>query len=291
MRHLLAADWVRFGRRLDLRLLVALVPVVLAIMFVSEYNSVTTPPNMNGFVVDPPDPVFEAQMRAEMLADWGRQVAQSLPAFAFPASLVKVAGNLGPMMLLSIYLVTALVAGEFEWATVRTLHLTSSRGQTMGVRVAAIIGLVGLVMAIGLVFAAIIPFLLTFQGRPLQDFAAPVPNLWSDVGIRMLIVLPFIAVPALMAILARSIALAFLLTVLVLAADLAITGAPIWPSTPLPWLPALTISGSISRVLGGPDVPLASVAPIAVSVGALVAWAVVPVLLAIARFRGMDLDE
>lgn len=291
MRHLLAADWVRFGRRLDLRLLVALVPVVLAIMFVSEYNSVTTPPDMNGFVVDPPDPVFEAQMRAEMLADWGRQVAQSLPAFTFPASLVKVAGNLGPMMLLAIYLVTALVAGEFEWGTVRTLHLTSSRGRTLGVRVAVVVGLVGVVAAIGLVFSAVIPFLLTFQGRPLQDYAAPVPDLWSDVGIRLLIVLPFIAIPVLMAILARSIGFAFLLTVLVLAADLAITGAPIWRSTPLSWLPALTISGSISRVLGGPDVPLASVAPIGVSIGALVAWAVVPVLLALARFRRMDLDE
>ena len=291
MRRLLAADWVRFGHRSDLRFLVLLVPVVLAIMFVNDYNSVTTPPQFGGFFMDPPDPVLEAEMRAQMLADWEQQVAQSLPAYAFPASLIHVAGNLGPLLLLSIYLVTALVAGEFEWGTVRTLHLTSSRGRTIGVRVAVIVALVGLVMAIGLVFAAIIPFLLTFEGRPLQDFAAPVPNLWSDVGIRLLIVLPFIAIPALMAILARSIALAFLFTVLVLAADLAITGAPIWPSTPMPWLPALMVSGSISRVLGGPDVPLASVAPIAASVGALVAWAVVPVLFAIARFRRMDLDE
>ena len=291
MRRLLAADWVRFGHRGDLRFLVLLVPVVLAIMFVADYNSVTTPPQFSGFVVDPPDPVFEAEMRAQMLADWEQQVARSLPAYAFPASLVHVAGNLGPVALLAIYLAIALVAGEFEWATVRTLHLTSSRGRTMGVRVAVTAGLVGLVMAIGLVFAAIIPFLLTFQGRPLQEFAAPVPNLWADMGIRLLIVLPFVAVPALMAILARSIALAFLLTVLVFAADLAITGAPIWPSTPMPWLPALTVSGSISRVLGGPDVPLASVAPIAASVGALVVWSVVPVLLAIARFRRMDLDE
>lgn len=291
MRRLLAADWVRFGRRRDLRFLVALLPVVLAIMFVSEYNSATTPPQMGGFVVDPPDPVLEAQMRAQMLADWGQQVAQSLPAFAFPASIVKVAGNVGPVVLLAIYLVAALVAGEFEWGTVRTLHLTSSRGRTLGVRLAVVIGLIGLVIAVGLLLAAVIPFLLTFQGRPLQDFAAPVPNLLTDVGIRLLIVLPFIAISFLMAILARSIGFAFLLTVLFFAADLAFTGAPFWSTSPMPWLPALTISGSISRLLGSPDNPLASVAPASASIGALAAWAIVPALAAIARFRRMDLNE
>ena len=290
MRDLLAADWVRFGRRRDLWFLVALVPVILAVMFVSEFNSATTPPQMN-FVIDPPDPVLEAQMRAQTLADFRQQLATVLPAFAFPASLIKVGGNFGPVALLGIYTVMALVAGEFEWGTVRTLHLTASRRRTLAVRVVAIIGILSVVVAAGLVLAAVIPFLLSFEGRPLQDYAAPVPGLFTQIAIRFVLVLPFIAIPVLMAILARSLVTAFLLTLLFFVADLAVTGAPFWSGSPTPWMPALTVSGSISRLLGGPSVPLASVAPAGVSVAAVVAWAVVPVFAAILRFRRLDLNE
>lgn len=294
MRNLLAADWVRFGHRLDLRILVALVPVILAVMFVTEFNSVTTPPSVD-FGFESSDPAEEAemlaQMQAQMLADFQQRLATELPALAFPASLLKVAGNFAPIILLAIYLTTALVAGEFEWGTVRTVHLTSSRGGTLAVRVGVVVGLMAVVVAIGLLFGAILPFLLSVEGRPLQDYAAPVPDLLSDLAIRLTVVLPFIAIPVLMAILARAIAPAFLLTLLFFVADLAVTGAPFWPSSPVPWVPALTISGSISRLLGGPDTPLASVAPVWASFGALIAWAVVPVMLAIARFRRLDLNE
>ena len=294
MRNLLAADWVRFGHRLDLRILIALVPVILAIMFVSDFNSVTTPPSVD-FSVQSSDPAEEAemlaQMQAQILADFRQRLATEVPAFAFPASLIKVAGNVAPIILLAIYLTTALVAGEFEWGTVRTVHLTSSRSRTLVVRVAVVVALVALVVAIGLLFGAILPFLLSVEGRPLQDYAAPVPDLLRDLGIRLAIVPPFIAIPVLMAILARAIGAAFLLTLLFFVADLALTGAPFWPSSPVPWVPALTVSGSIGRLLGGADTPLASLAPVWVSFGALIAWAVVPVMLAIARFRRLDLNE
>lgn len=290
MRRLLTADIVRFGRRLDLRMLVALVPVVLAVMFVSEFNNATTTPQF--FIsMDPPDPVAEAAMRAQMLDEWRLQVAAALPAFAFPASLVKVAGNVGPAALLAIYLAATLIGGEFEWGTVRTVHLTSSRGRTLAVRVAVVAGLVGVVMVFALLLAVILPFCLSFESTPLQQFAAPVPDLWSAILTRLAVLLPFIAVPVLMAVLARSIAFSFLLVVLFFALDLAVTGAPIWSSSPVPWLPALTVSGSISRLLGAPDAPLALLAPAGGSMAALLGWAILPVVAAIARFRRMDLDE
>ena len=294
MRNLLAADWVRFGHRLDLRLLIALVPVILAIMFVSDFNSVTTPPSAVQNVGSS-DPAEEAAMRAqadaERLEEFHQRLVTELPAFAFPASLVKVAGNFAPIVLLAIYLTTALVAGEFEWGTVRTIHLTSSRSRVLAVRVAVVVGLMGVVVAIGLLFGAILPFLLSVEGRPLQDYAAPLPDLLSELGIRLAVVLPFIAIPVLMAILARAIGAAFLLTLLFFVADLALTGAPFWPSSPTPWVPALTIAGSMTRLLGGSQTPLASLAPAWVSFGALIAWAAVPVILAIARFRRLDLNE
>jgi hypothetical protein len=290
MRHLLAADWVRFGRRRDLWFLVALVPVILAIMFVSEFNSATTPPSFN-FFMDPPDPVAEAAARAQMLADWRQQVITALPAFAFPASLLKVAGNLGPVILLAVYLATALVGGEFEWGTVRTVHLVSSRGRTLAVRVGVLVGLIGVVMVIGLLFAVILPFVLSFEGAPLQQRVAPVPDFWFGILVRLAAPLPFIAVPVLMAVLARSTSFAFLLVVLFFAGDLAITAAPFWSMSPVSWIPALTVSGSISRLLGAPDAPLALLAPAGVSLAALLTWAVLPVAAAISRFRRIDLDE
>lgn len=290
MRNLLRAERVRFGRRRDLWILVALVPVVLLLMFLAEFNGVTTPPT-GSFFTDPPDPVLEAQMHDQMIAEWRQQLATQLPAFAFPASLLKVAGNLGPVILLAIYLATALVGGEFEWGTVRTIHLTASRGRTLAVRVGVIVGLIGVVMVTGLLVAAIVPFLLSFEGSPLQQYAAPVPDLWSGIAIRLGTLLPFVAIPVLMAVLARSIGLAFLFIVLFFAVDLAITGASFWSTSALPWMPALTVSGSISRLVGNADSPLASVAPAGVSLGALLAWSAVPVLVAIARFRSLDFEE
>ena len=290
MRHLFAADLVRFGRRRDLWLLIALVPFVLALMFVAEFNSVITPPQ-NDFFMDPPDPVVEAELREQMLAEWRQGLATSLPSFAFPASLAKVASNFVPMILLSIYLATALVAGEFEWGTVRTIHLTSSRWRTLAVRVGVVVGLVAGATALGLLLAAIIPFFLTAEGRPLQDHAAPVADLWGTIASRFLIVLPFIAIPVLMAVLTGSTGLGFLLTLLLIIGDAAITGAPLWAASPAPWVPALTLTGSITRVVGGPESSLATVAPGWVSIAMLITWAVVPVVAAIARFRRVDINE
>jgi ABC-2 family transporter protein len=288
--HLLAADRIRFGRRRDLWILAALVPVILVVMFLSEFNSLTTPPQDN-FFIDPPDPVLQAQLHDQMIAEFRQQVAEQLPAFAFPASLVKVAGNVGPMILLAIYLATALIAGEFEWGTVRTIHLTSRRGWTMAVRIGVVVGLIAVVTAVGLAFAAIIPFLLSFEGRPIQDLARPVPGLVSDVGIRLMVVLPFISIPAFMAVLGRSTAFAFIFTLLFIVFDLALTGAPFWPSSPTPWAPALTVTGSINRLLSEDRSPLAAIAPSWASVLALLGWALVPAAGAIARFRRLDLNE
>jgi ABC-type transport system involved in multi-copper enzyme maturation permease subunit len=288
--HLLAADRVRFGRRRDLWILVALVPVVVALMFLSEFNNLTTLPQEN-FFIDPPDPVLEAQMREQFLSDFRQQLVAQVPAYAFPASLVKVAGNVAPVILLAIYLAAALIAGEFEWGTVRTVHLTSSRGRTMAVRVGVVVALIAVATAIGLVLAAIMPFLLSVQGRPLQEYAAPVPNFLSDLAVRLIAVLPFVAVPAFLAVVARSTGLAFLLTLLFFLLDLAVTGAPLWPSSPVPWVPALTVSGSLTRLLGANDSSLALIAPSWVSVVALLGWAVVPALLAVFLFRRLDLNE
>ena len=73
--------------------------------------------------------------------------------------------------------------------------------------------------------------------------------------------------------------------------SVAITGAPVWPDSPLSWVPAVTATGSISRLLGGEASPLAAVAPASLSFAALLAWILVPFSAAIAWFRRIDLNE
>ena len=141
-----------------------------------------------------------------------------------------------------------------------------------------------------LVLASIVPFFLSFDGAPLQDHAGPVPNLVSDVVLHAAIVLPFIAIPVLLAVIARSIATAFLLVLLFFVADLALTGAPFWATSPVPWIPGLTVAGSISRLLGASQ-QLVDVVPAGLSKAALVAWIALPIVGAIALFRRQDLNE
>lgn len=289
MRRLLAADRVRFGRRRDLWILVALVPLVMAMLFVREFDTLTTPPSME-VVTDPYDPVAEAEIRAQMLANWREQMTIELPAFAFPASLLKIIGNLGPAALLAVYLAVALTAGEFEWGTVRTLHLTSSRGRTLATRFLVIVGLVGIALLLALALGAVLPFLMSVEGAPLQASAVATPDLLAQLLLRCAILLPFVAIPALLAVLTRSMSLAFLLTLLVFAADLALASTPFWTTSPIPWLPAVTISGSINRLLS-PGSDIARLVPASVSVVALLTWGLLPMLLAIARFRRLDLNE
>ncbi len=286
----LAADRVRFGHRRDVQILVALIPVILVAMFVTEFNALITPPTLEFFFSDPRDPVFEAQMRDQMLAEFQAQLRAGLPEFAFPASLVKVAGNFGPMIFIGIYLAVALIGGEYEWGTVRTVHLTVSRARTMTVRIVLVIGLVTIGTTIGLLFAAIIPFALAAEGQPLQAYATAVPGLPAEIGIRLLAIVPFMSIPALMSVLGRATGPAFLFTVLFFLADVALTGAPIWASSPFAWVPALTITGSISRLLDASS-PLAIIVPAAASVAALLAWSILPAVAAVTRFQRQDLDE
>jgi hypothetical protein len=290
VRALLAAERVRFGRRPDVRLLVALIPVILAVLYVNAFNSVTTQPQVD-FFFDPPDPVAEAELRAQQLAEWRAGLAAELPAFAFPASLLKVTGNFLPVILLAVYFATALVAGEFEWGTVRTVHLTSSRVAAMAVRILFIVLLVAIVVGVALLLFSILPFLLSFEGKPLQEFAAPVPDLATTLGSQVVTVFPFIAIPVLLSVLARSSSIAFLLTLLLFVADLAIAGAPIWAGSGVPWVPALTISGSVGRMIGGEATQFATLVPVGVSLAAVLAWSAFPAVAAVAWFRRADLNE
>lgn len=290
MTHLLAADGVRFGHRLDLRLLVLLVPVIMAVMFLADFRGQTTPPDVNVFF-DPPDPVAEAQMREQQLAEWHQGLVAIVPTYAFPASLLKVASNIWPLVLLAIYLSTALVAGEFEWGTMRTVHLTSSRGRTLGVRVVFIAGPMGVAVVVALVLGAVMPFFLSVEGASLQAFARPVSDLAPQVAARMAVILPFIGIPVLMAILSRSTGLAFVLTLLFFFADLMVTALPLWRDSLLGWLPSMTVTGSISRVMGAGDPSMPGLVPAWVSFVAMIGWAAAAVVLAIARLQHTDLND
>ena len=290
MRRLLAAERVRFGQRRDLWLLMILVPVVMGLLFLNEFDrTVQGIHSVLNFDVGggQPDPDFLAQVQAQVRQD---SLAQ-LPAFAFPANLVRMATGPIEVILLAIYLSIAIVAGEFEWGTVRTIHLTANRGAVLAIRVVLVVGLVLTALIVGLLIGTVLPFFMSIDGTPLQQYAGPTPDLVPALALRVLIILPFISIPVLISVISRSTGVGFLLTILVFVVDLAMTGTPFWRDGPAPWVPALTISGSISRLLGDETTPLAAVAPGWTSVVALIAWSLLPILAAIGLFRREDLNE
>ena len=290
MRRLLAAERVRFGQRRDLWLVMILVPVVMGLLFLNDFDrtvqGIHSLLNVD-FGGGQPDPDVLAQLKAQVQQE---SLAQ-LPAFAFPANLVRMATAPIAVILLAIYLSIALVAGEFEWGTVRTIHLTANRGAVLAVRAVLIVGLVVTTLIVGLLIGTVLPFFMSIDGTPLQQYAGPTPDLVPTLAVRVLIILPFISIPVLISVISRSTGVSFLLTILAFVVDLAITGTPFWRDGPAPWLPALTISGSISRLLGDETTPLAAVAPGWSAVVALIAWSLLPVLAAIGTFRRQDLNE
>jgi len=289
MSHLLAADLVRFGRRWDIWLVLILVPLMIALLYLNDFNRTVQGIHevLNIDLGPNPDPNMVAQVQAQLQ----QQTAEQMPAFAFPASLIRIATNPIGVILLALYLGIALTAGEFEWSTIRTIHLIAGRAAVLVARIGLIFGMVLLTMAIGIVFGTIAPFLMSIDGTPLQHFAAPVPNLGPALALRVLCVLPFISIPILISVVTRSTGLALLLTVLVLVVDVALTETPFWQDSPLPWLPGTLISGSISRLLAGDQSSLAAFVPAWLSVIALIGWSILPLAGAVLLFRHLDLTE
>ena len=91
--HLLAADWVRFGRRRDLRFVVLLVPVILArdVRDGVQRPDDAAPGRTSSSIRRIPSPKPTCVPRCSPNGETDSSV--ELPAFAFPASLVKVVGE------------------------------------------------------------------------------------------------------------------------------------------------------------------------------------------------------
>ena len=185
-----------------------------------------------------------------------------------------MSGNIVPLILLAIYLATALVAGEFEWGTVRTMHPdVEPRGHVRGPDRAR--GrLRPRCVAVGLILGAILPFLLSADGKPLQSYAVGPsdPDLVSGVASSA-------SPPSCHShrfrrswpCLARGIGLAFLLTLLLFAADVAITVCRSWPDSPLSWIPRSPPRARSRGSWAATASPLAAVAPASLSSSALLA--------------------
>ncbi|HEY7828331.1 MAG TPA: hypothetical protein VIB99_08860 [Candidatus Limnocylindrales bacterium] len=289
MSHLLAADLVRFGRRRDIWLVLILVPLMIALLYLNDFNrTVQSIHEILNIDLGPnPDPNALAQVQAQLQ----QQTAEQMPAFAYPASLVKIATNPLGVILIGLYLAIALTASEFEWGTIRSIHLIAGRSAVLAVRIGLIFGLVLLTLAVSLIFGTIAPFFMSIDGTPLQHFAAPVADLGPALALRVLCILPFISMPILISVVARSTGLALLMTVLFLVVDVALTATPFWQESPVPWLPGTLISGSISRLLGSDQSVLAAFTPAWLAVVALIGWSILPLAAALLVIRRLDLNE
>ncbi len=240
---------------------------------------------------------------------------QGRAMFAFPQSLITILGS-SMLLLLAMALVAATTLGdEFGWGTVRTTLLGSSqRSRVLLVRMAAMSVAAGLVIALLLLAASIAPLFLGVANRPLPN---PLPGIdWAALGVFVLGLwlasLALIAFATLATVIVRNGLLA-LVSILVYAVVEAafltlltrfkpfgfdVNGNPgdlAWTLDAFPahgFTTMLDLGARATRAFAAyPGEVIPSIAGIALPVASFLAWGAAFALLALWRFRRMDIVE
>jgi ABC-type transport system involved in multi-copper enzyme maturation permease subunit len=188
---LMRAELLRLRRRRSLQAIVLAVPLIVGVLFVLGYNSLTEQPPFDaaayrqelmdgGFGLGLPPEQLEPLL-AETIEAQRQQIAQQdandrliRATYAFPFSLVQVLGN-GTFVLLALILLTATTIGdEFGWATIRSSLIASSRrGSFLVVRLAAMVVAGVLIFGLLVVLGTVLPLVLSI---PPSKLPATLPD-------------------------------------------------------------------------------------------------------------------
>lgn len=322
------AEWIRFGKRSSIQIIVLAVPLLAAFLFLSGFSSVgPEPPPFDAAAVRaeliaqgyglglPPDELEHALDQAVEAERFPVEQAREqhvlqLSAFAFPQSIVTLLGS-GTFVLFALLLLVATTVGdEFGWGTVRTTLLASShRGRLLLLRLGVIAAIgVCLVAALGLL-GVVLPLVLSVLGA---EF--PVTPALNVAGLGVLVLgtleagLVIIAFGAMATLLVRSGSLTLVVLLVYVAVEAAILTVLLrfeafQEHGGLEWLlDAFPVRG-ISRLLETAGrvafaVPRFTGEPVSTDLGvaavpliALVAWAALSLAVAYRRFTRMDIVE
>ncbi len=332
MRALLRADWLRLRRRIDLWIIVIGVLVIAGASFLNGYaGDVQDPPPFDraaytkelvdsGMFVGLTQAEQDEQLRqliadAQAGAEAGNaqhetDQAVALQRYGMPqAPLTVLSSSL--FALIALALIASLAVGdEFRFGTLRTSLLAAAdRRRFLAARMISLL-LVTLGMFLALMLVAIVLSAgLAVVGAELP-VAAPI-DLPAAIGLVLADILAasvVILLTALLSLLMRSGALAFLVALLVLLLDLFLSQLSAFRAlgsdTPLAAVPQLSLANSmrtLQAVLGHAagglafaDVPVSN-GPLDLGPGALAlivaGWGVVFLFVADRRIRRMDVVE
>lgn len=328
MNGLVRAEWIRFGKRGSVKVIVLAVPLLAAFLFLAGYGSLgESPPAFDPVAVRadliaqgyglglPPDQLEAALDDAVEAARFSieqpyEQYQLRASTYAFPQSVVTMLGS-GTFVLLALVLLVATTLGDdFNWGSIRTTLLASSRRSRLlmlrlGVVATIGIGLVAVLALLGIV----LPFLLMATGA--QFPTTPALNLGA-LGVLALGTIEagftVIAFAAMATLLVRSGSLtlvlllvyvaieASILTVLSRFQDFQENGGLAWvlDAFPVRGIARLTdVAGTVASGLPrfpGEAVPT-NVDVALVPLVALVVWAAAFLAVAFRRFSRMDIVE
>ena len=328
MSGLVRAEWIRFGKRGSIQVIVLAVPLLAAFLFLAGFSSVgPEPPPFDAAAVRadliaegyglglPPDELEQALNDAVEAARFPieqthQQYVLARSGFAFPQSLVTLLAN-GTLVFLALLLLVATTLGdEFGWGTIRTTLLASShRARLLFLRLGVITTIsVALIAALALL-GVVLPFILSAFGAPPPD--VPGINLGA-LGILVLGTLEagfvIVAFGAMATLLVRSGSLTLVVLLVYVAIEAAILtvllrfetfqgqGALGWVPDAFPIRGIARLSELASRVASGlPRFPGEQVQTdlgvAVVPLIALVIWGAVFLAVAYRRFTRMDIIE
>jgi ABC-type transport system involved in multi-copper enzyme maturation permease subunit len=337
MTGILRADMIRLGRRRTLQAIVIAIPLLGATFFLlnfrstdiqfffdeaTERQSLTADFTAQGMPLDQVTAQVD-QIIADERAGYEQAAAQmevTRATFAFPASVVTLLGSATGVYLFGMILLTATTIGdEFGWGTIRTSLLASSnRRRWLAVRLAVLVTLAAVGLALLLVLSLILPLaIVAVVGRLPPPPPVDVAALAVLVGGDLVAAIALIGFAAAATMVMRSGSLTLVVALVYVLADTAVVGLlgrlePFRPENsfgqgnpagPLAWALNLFPVHAIQVVLGSATQLAANVLDYSSDVGSPVladtflplasvaGWAGVFVAIAMVRFNRMDIVE
>jgi hypothetical protein len=316
------AELLRLRQRRSLQAIVLAVPLLVGVLFVLGYNSLTEQPPFDAAayrqeLIDggyglglPPEQLeplladtIEAQRQQVVQQDASERLIRA--TYSFPFSLVQVLGN-GTFVLLALILLTATTIGdEFGWATIRSSLIASSRrGSFLVVRFAAIVIAGFLIFGLLIVLGAVLPLVLSI---PHSKLPATLPDFDGSafavlIGGELVASVLVVAFAALITLLLRNGALTLVSVLVWVAVEASVLTLLVRLPTPDWLLDAFPLRGMTTLVreagraaTGLPSYPGEAVArdvgAAAVPIASFAILATILFALAFRRFTRMDIVE
>ena len=210
MLDLLRADVLRLRRRPEVWLLLVVLPLGAALGFVTAYFAV-------------PGHYFNPDPNAPPIPEIAIEQAE----YFFPSSLFRALDDATWVFLVAFFLTATSIGAEYAWGTIRTALLArSDRGRFISSRIVSILAICLVLVGLLFVVGAIMPLVLTALGEH-QTADPPIqPDLAPFLLSRLVATGFMIGFAAFITLLTRNAAIAFLIALVYVIAELLVGGNP-----------------------------------------------------------------